>query len=256
MSAVAPRQIIRAGDGNVHISPGDDLAAALIGARCDEAPERAARLHALCPHAHRVVTRLALGGAPNARDGERLLVEAMVSAAVRFGLHWPRAFGQTPYAEVGAAVQAGLHGDRSRASAALSKLLKRAPADAAHIAAGLGALGDPEAPMDRLSARLGKMLLAAEALIGMRALHAFVTNDRQACVGTARGLLTARAQHRNGMVTDFSSSAPSDRLLQKNGPIARAVAQARSLRQAQCAVLALDPCIAITVTFDMERAHA
>jgi hypothetical protein len=260
MIAPGAWRITRSADGQVTVAGGASLDAAMIGAPEDEAPLRAMRLRSLCPAAHGLAVRLALGERASDADRHALALEAAAAAALRFALVWPLALGAPPDAAALHARTALSRGDAAALRAALLSAAEHAVRSglAAALADGLGEVPDPERPGAPLAARFAAM--AADAARRADALSAGLNADAPepgaADVETVRGLLQVRLCTQTGKVSAFSSVSPTDRLMTPDGPAARACRFAKSAAQARLAVLALDPCARVDVAFAEERAHA
>lgn len=264
MSAPNAWRIARSADGVVSIARGDgfDLSTAMVGATVEAAPELAARLHAVCPNAHRIGTSAALGARVLEADREALALETASAAGLRLGMFWPMAFNARPNPAAAAAIAAAKRGDPAALAGALEDLL----AASASLDIGsraeklLAGFGDPEQPGAALKARFSAMRAQTLALIDelrSGAISARVHATRgHARVETLRGPLEVKADAADGVVTAFCVVTPTDRLMQENGPIASVCAQARDAEAARLAILALDPCAAFTLEFAERRADA
>lgn len=262
--------ILRAPDGTVTIAQETPINA--DAAMAGLAPEAAARLtgvlHAVCPQAHMI----ALAAAVEAARGEgadlptqalrarRIAFEAAAGAALRFGAHWPLAFGERPSPDALAARRALAGDDRAGLAAACARLAgdRQTEAFAARAAEALGDLPDPDDRSRPLAARLRALMedglaraqALADGLDGAPVRAAGAPPHGSASIATLRGALDVRLTLKDGRIAAFASDAPTDRLVAVNGSLARAVADAPSEAAARAALLALDPCAPITLRFN------
>jgi hypothetical protein len=255
-------RILRNAAGAVTVHRPFDPDRAMIGCPIAEAASRAARLHALCPTAHRIAVETALGADATPDHVAALDREAAFVCALRFGLHWPLAFGHKPDARLADARAAAAAEDDQRLADTLHALAASAAAQmwADAAAKALSDLADPQAPRRPLAARLDTLLTdalrrAAALRRGVR-LATISARPGQASIATARGDLDVRLTVQAGQIAAFHSRAPTDRLFAGNGPAATLIAAARDAPQARLALLALDPCAPAHVEFQRETAHA
>jgi hypothetical protein len=255
-------RIVRTGNGAVTVERPLNPDRVMIGCAVTDAADRAARLHALCPMAHRIAVEAALGAPVTSAHIAALDREAAFVCALRFGLHWPLALGDKPDPRVADARTALAANDDPRLADALHAL---AANPAAHIwaeaaATALADLPDPLAPRRPLAARLDALLTdalrRAAALRRGERLATIVASPGEARIATARGDLHVRLSVRAGEIAAFNSSAPTDRLFAADGPAVALIGAARDASQARLAMLALDPCAPLELAFQRETAHA
>lgn len=239
-----------------------DTDRAMLGCPIEEAPARAARLHALCPMAHQIAVSAALGAPLPADALAALDREAAMAGILRFALHWPLAFGHKPDTRAGAAQSALRHGDDAHLADILQAL---AASPATRAMANIGAdrltgIADPQAPSRPLAARFEAMIydafLRAAALRRGCRLSQVRARFNAATLTTARGDLNVRLSIRNGAISTFHSASPTDGLFADAGPASAVVRHARDAAQARIAVLALDPCAAPDIAIANAPAHA
>jgi hypothetical protein len=256
MGAQLGWQVRRDSDGAVAMTPPLRTDAAMLGVAVREAGAQAARLHGLCPLAHRTATCAALGEAIDPLQLRAVGVETAFACALRLGVHWPAALGLKPLPQTAVALQAARMGDTRQLKIGLEALAIAAAPMAQMLAHDLDDMPDPDDLSQPLSNRFARAIAQAVSFAERLPMPALTAEPGAARLSTLRGDLIVRASHAEGVITRFFSSAPTDRLFAAQGPVARVCAIAKSAAQARRAVLALDPCGGVEIIFARELADA